>query len=192
MTTKTRSPISVCPWWLGPFLASPLRRLVEPPEPLLRPFVRPGMTVVEPGCGMGYFTIPLARLVGPAGRVYAIDVQPRMINGLVRRARRAGMLDRISTAVVQPGESTTQSVPPGAADLAVVIHMLHEVPDQAALLRALHQAVKPGGELLVVEPNGHVSADGFAASLGLAAEAGFRRSTRDVSGRALGALLVRA
>jgi len=71
----------VCPWWLGYLLASPIRRLLHNPTRILTPFVRPGMTVLEPGPGMGYFTLELARLVGTSGRVVAVDVQPKMIGG---------------------------------------------------------------------------------------------------------------
>lgn len=65
----------VCPWWLGYFLASPLRRWIEirDPEAFLRPYVKPGMTVFEPGPGMGFFTLPMANLVGPSGHIVAAD-----------------------------------------------------------------------------------------------------------------------
>jgi hypothetical protein len=59
----------VCPWWVGYLLASPLRRLQYDPAALLAPYVRTGMTVLEPGPGMGFFTLELARRVGPSGRV---------------------------------------------------------------------------------------------------------------------------
>jgi len=68
---------TVCPWWLGYVLASPLRRLFLDPVKLLSPYVQAGMTVLEPGPGMGFFTLELARLVGPAGRVVAVDIQPK-------------------------------------------------------------------------------------------------------------------
>ncbi len=67
-------PHGVCPWYLGYLLASPLRRLLENPERMLRPYVRPGMTVLEPGSGMGFFSLPLARLVGAEGRVVCVDL----------------------------------------------------------------------------------------------------------------------
>ena len=69
----------VCPWWLGYLLASPLRRLMQDPVKVVAPYVREGMTVLEPGPGMGFFTLELARLVGPSGRVVAVDIQPRML-----------------------------------------------------------------------------------------------------------------
>ncbi|MBI5905164.1 MAG: methyltransferase domain-containing protein [Deltaproteobacteria bacterium] len=76
----------VCPWWLGWFLAHPWRRRIHNPAGILRPYISEGMTVLEPGPGMGFFTMELARLAGPTGRVVAVDVQPRMLEGVRRRA----------------------------------------------------------------------------------------------------------
>jgi SAM-dependent methyltransferase len=184
-----RSPTGgVCPWWLGPFLASPIRRLIESPERLLAPWIRPGMTVVEPGCGMGFFTLPIARLVGPAGRVVCVDLQPRMIDGLRRRARRAGLLDRVHASVCTEDDAGLGAFV-GAADLAVAIHMLHEVPDASRLLTQLQAALRPGGSLLVLEPKGHVSPEDFARTLALAGAAGLVDTGRKLGGRALSAVL---
>ena len=58
----------LCPPWVGYLLLNPLRRLLENPDKMLGQFVQDGMVVLEPGCGMGYFTLPLARMVGPEGR----------------------------------------------------------------------------------------------------------------------------
>src|SRR5260370_24763230 len=85
----------VCPWWIGYFLVSAVRRLLAAAARMLALYVRDGMTVLEPGPGMGFFTLELARRVGRSGRVVAVDIQPRMIAGLKRRAGRAGLLDRI-------------------------------------------------------------------------------------------------
>ncbi len=89
----------VCPWWAGYFLASTVRKLRQDPARILQPLVSAGMIVVEPGPGMGFFTLELARLVGAEGRVVAVDVQPKMIAALRRRAERAGLLDRIEARV---------------------------------------------------------------------------------------------
>jgi ubiquinone/menaquinone biosynthesis C-methylase UbiE len=162
--------------------------LVESPERLLGPLVRPGMTVVEPGCGMGFFTLPLARLVGPTGKVVCADLQPRMIDGLSRRARRAGLSDRIHALVCTEDDAGLGAFA-GAADLAVAIHMLHEVPDVSRLLTQLHAALRPGGLLLVVEPKGHVTPDDLVRTLALAAAAGFTNTGRTAGGRGLSAVL---
>ena len=82
----------VCPWWLGFLLASPLRRFLYSPEDILKPHVREGMNVLDVGCGMGFFSLPIARLVGETGRVVCVDLQARMIKGLLRRSKKAGLL----------------------------------------------------------------------------------------------------
>ncbi|HPS79657.1 MAG TPA: methyltransferase domain-containing protein, partial [Thermoanaerobaculaceae bacterium] len=92
----------VCPWWLGYGLLVPFRRLLENPVRLLGPWVKEGMLVVEPGCGMGFFTLDLANMVGPSGRVVAVDVQERMLAGLRRRAARAGLAGQVETRLADP------------------------------------------------------------------------------------------
>ena len=146
------------------------------------------MIVVEPGCGMGFFTLPLARLVGPTGRVLCVDLQPRMIDGLRRRARRAGLSDRIHASVCTEDDAGLGAFA-GEADLAVAIHMLHEVPDAARLLTQLHAALRLGGLLLVLEPKGHVTPDDLSHTLAVAAVAGFANTGRTAGGRGLSAIL---
>ena len=92
----------VCPWWLGYLLLSPIRRLRQNPSRIVAPYLREGMTVLEPGPGMGFFTLELARRVGSAGRVIAVDVQPRMIERLKRRALKANLAQRIDARVSRP------------------------------------------------------------------------------------------
>lgn len=180
----------VCPWWLGYALASPLRRLIESPERLLGPYVQAGMTVVEPGCGMGYFTIPVARMIGPGGKVICVDLQEKMIAGLRRRARRAGVADRLTASVCSPTDLGLHAFH-GAADLALAIHMVHEVPDQRGLLAQLHDVLRPGGSLLILEPRGHVSAEAFERTLALARSIGFEATNQPVARRGPAALLRR-
>ena len=85
----------VCPLWVGHLLAHPLRKLIHPPKRLLSPYVKPNMTVVDLGCAMGFFSIPMAEMVGPAGRVICLDIQKNMLEHLMHRARKANMADRI-------------------------------------------------------------------------------------------------
>ena len=148
----------VCPWWLGYGLLVPFRRLLEDPVRLLGPWVRDGMLVVEPGCGMGYFTLDLARMVGAGGagggggRAGA-DAGRAAAAGGPRGARRSGSR-RGSRGRRGSGSGTW----PGRSDLALAIHVVHEVPDARAFFADLWAALKPGAPLLVIEPKGHVSA----------------------------------
>lgn len=163
----------VCPWWLGYVLVSPLRRLWQRPDQILAPFVREGMLVLEPGCGMGFFTLDLARMVGPSGRVVAVDLQDRMLAGLKRRARRAKLLDRIEARLAGVDRLGTADLA-GRVDVAFALHVVHEVPDVAGFFAEISTALKPNGTLLFVEPRGHVSEGAFAASLALAGSVGLR------------------
>ena len=151
----------VCPPWVGYLLLNPLRKLLENPKKILGRFVREGMTVLEPGCGMGYFTLPLARMVGPKGRVVAVEIQPKMLSVLNRRARKAGLLDRIDLRQAGVDTLGVEDLAAGV-DFAAALHVVHEVPDPTSFLTEVRKALKPGSKLLVVEPRGHVSQDHHA------------------------------
>jgi SAM-dependent methyltransferase len=167
----------VCPWWVGYLLASPLRRIVQDPSRILPPHVQTGMKVLEPGPGMGFFTLELARLVGPEGRVIAVDVQPRMIAGLQRRARKAGLLDRIDARVVQPTSMALDDVE-GTIDFVFAFAAVHEMPAPAQFFAEAAHALKPGAPLLLVEPAGHIGDAEFAEEVAAATQAGFSIANR--------------
>lgn len=171
----------VCPPWVGYLLLNPLRRLVEHPDKIFDPFVFPGMTILEPGCGMGYFTLPLARMTGAAGRVIAVDIQPKMLAVLARRVRRAGLSERVDIRSAEP-ESLNIADLSDAVDLAALIHVVHEMPSADVLFAEVRRALKPGGRALVIEPKGHVSADELMRTQMSAEKAGLRV---DAAGSAL-------
>jgi ubiquinone/menaquinone biosynthesis C-methylase UbiE len=163
----------VCPWWLGYFLASPIRRVIENPDKLLSALITPGMTVLDVGCAMGFFTLPVARMVGPTGRVVAIDLQPKMISALRRRAKKRGLLERLETRVCSESDLGIDDLA-GQVDLVLAIHVVHEVPDRDQFMDELHRVTRSGGKMLVIEPRGHVNADEFAGTVAAAVRAGFR------------------
>jgi ubiquinone/menaquinone biosynthesis C-methylase UbiE len=178
----------VCPWWAGYLLASPIRKLMQHPQRILEPYVRAGMTVLEPGPGMGFFTLELARLVGPNGRVVAVDVQPRMIEGLKRRAGRAGLLDRID-ARLAPSETMALGAYEGAIDFVLAFAVVHELPSAATFFAEAARAMKPGASLLLAEPAGHVKDEDFRTELELAARTGLSVADRPEIRRSQAALL---
>ena len=182
----------VCPWWLGYILASPIRRLLQgDPEKILEPYVREGMTVLEPGPGMGFFTLPLARRVGPSGRVVAVDIQPKMIASLKRRLDRAGLLARVDARVVAPDTMGLTDLA-GAVDFTLAFALVHELPRVEPFFAEIARASKPGARLLFAEPAGHVKPADFEAELQAAAKAGFEVAERPVIRRSHAALLIRS
>lgn len=163
---------SVCPWWIGYLLASPLRRLFHDPRRILAPYVHEGMTVLEPGPGMGFFTLELARLTGTSGRVIAIDVQPRMLDALRRRAEKAGVLDQLDARLAEANSLGIGDLR-GPVDFTLAFAVVHELPAAAAFFREVAQASKPRARLLFVEPKGHVTASVFDSEMQAARDAGF-------------------
>lgn len=147
----------VCPWWIGYLMASPLRRLVVDPEKVLAPYVAEGMTVLEPGPGMGFFSIPVATMVGADGRIVAVDVQRKMLDGLRRRAAKAGLLPRIEMRLAEP-ETMGVADLRDAVDLVLAIAVVHEMPSVERFFGEATVTLKPNGSLLLVEPAGHVDA----------------------------------
>jgi ubiquinone/menaquinone biosynthesis C-methylase UbiE len=181
----------VCPWWMGYFLLGPFRKISENPRKILSPFVEKGMKILEPGCGMGFFTIEAARLAGPQGRVYAIDLQPKMINALKRRVRRAGVSDVVEARLC-PADTLGVGDLAGSIDLALALHLVHEVPDPAVFFREVHQALRPGGRCLIVEPSPRVSGEAFEATLEAARGAGFAAEPGPEVGKSRSAVIERA
>lgn len=179
----------VCPWWLGYFLASPIRRwLGQDPVKIISPYVREGMIVLEPGPGMGFFTIPLAQMVGSSGKVIAVDLQPKMIASLKRRAAKANLLSRIDARVTS-AESMGIADLEHKVDFTLAFAMVHEFPDAARFFLEASRASKPGAHLLLAEPSGHVNEKAFSDELEAAHAAGFRVHDRPKISRSHAALL---
>ena len=164
-----------CPWWLTWTFDNPVRRLVHDPHKLLEPYVVEGSRVADLGCGMGYFTVEMARLVGPAGEVQAVDVQPQQLRAAERRCRRAGVADRVRFVEATAGSLGLS----GPVDFVLAFWMVHEVGDHAALFEQLRAATEPGSRVLVAEPMFHVAREEVEAQMALATAHGFAGAMRD-------------
>jgi 2-polyprenyl-3-methyl-5-hydroxy-6-metoxy-1,4-benzoquinol methylase len=163
----------------------------QDPAAVVGPYVKPGMTILEPGPGMGFFTLEMAKRLGSSGCVVAVDVQRRMLDGLKRRAVKAGVESRI-----EPRLATTDSL--GVADLAgrfdfvLAFAVVHEMPSPKRFFTEAAQAMKPGARMLFAEPRGHVKAEDWANELATAANAGLRQKEAPQIRRSLAALLEKA
>lgn len=159
-----------CPWWFGWTFDNPLRRRVHDAEAMLQPFVSRGDTVLDIGCGGGFFTIGLARLVGAEGKVIATDIQPRMIARARRRVEGLGLGDRVDFRLCAQDELGVGE----SLDFALAFWVIHEVLDPEKLLRDLSRRLKPDAPLFIVEPKGHVSKARFETSAELARNTGYQ------------------
>lgn len=160
----------VCPWWMAYTFDNPLRRLVHPPKKLLGPWLAPGMTVLDVGCGMGGFSLAMARMLGGSGQVISVDLQQKMLDILEKRARKAGLINMILPRLCTP-DSLNLSEP---LDFALAFFMVHETPDQKSFFSQLHAVLKPGARIFMAEPQGHVSKDDFQQSLATAEITGLK------------------
>ena len=179
----------VCPWWIGYFLVSPIRRWMQNPDELIAPYVTPGMTVLEPGPGMGFFTLPLARHVG-SGRVIAVDLQPKMLAALQRRATKAGLMQRIEMRLAKADCLVIDDLR-GTVDFVLAVAVVHEMPSSEGFFREVAGAMAPGARLLFAEPEGHVTDKRFARALESAQRAGLAIKDRPALKRFQTALLAK-
>jgi 2-polyprenyl-3-methyl-5-hydroxy-6-metoxy-1,4-benzoquinol methylase len=178
----------VCPWWMGYMLMSPVRRMKQDPAKILSPYVREGMRALEIGPGMGYFTIPLARMVGDGGMVTAVDIQEKMLSSLKKRARRAGVDGRIGCVLASQGSLCLDKAEQ-PYDFALAFAVVHELPDHAAFFRELNAALRPGAMFMMADPPMRFLQDEYEAALMTAAAAGFEKTGEPVIARSRTALL---
>ena len=130
------------------WLERPEREKEEQPSRLLEALdVRPGAVVADIGAGSGYHTFRMARKVGPAGQVWAVDIQPEMLE-LIRRRMKAERLNNIRPVL---GTVTDPKLPPAALDLILMVDVYHEFSHPYEMTQALVKALKPGGKLVFVE-----------------------------------------
>ncbi len=151
MGGKNEKVPHVCPWYMAYLFDNPLRHLIHDPEKILGSYVEPGMTVLDIGCGMGFFSLGMARMVGPEGGVISLDLQTMMLKILEKRASKRGLSERIETRLVRDGGFPVET----PVDFALCFWMVHEVPDQALFLRELSRVLKPGAHVLIAEPGMH-------------------------------------
>lgn len=160
----------VCPVEKAGSLEGRLRRWVQNPRRILKPYVHAGMDVLDFGCGPGFFSLELARLVGAEGHVIAADLQPGMLDKLHDKIRGTDLEERITL-------HTCQADSPGIGrpvDFVLAFYVLHEVPDQAVWFEAMAGILKTGGTMLIVEPLFHVSQKEFKDSIDRARRTGLK------------------
>lgn len=162
-------PHHTCPWWLGYALANPLRRIMHEPEKLLAPYVREGMTALDLGSGMGFFSLAMAKLVGVRGKVVCVDLQREMLDALYKRAAHVGLAERI--LIQQAASDDIRVTDP--VDFALAFWMAHEVADVRKFLGQVLSVLKPMGCVLLVEPRIHVTSQEFQRIIDHARDVGF-------------------
>lgn len=132
----------------APWLIRESREEEENPSKLLAALqLQPGQTVADIGCGNGFYTLLMAEKVGPAGKVYAVDIQPEMLQLLGKRAKAAG-LDNIVPVLSSPADP---KLPPDAIDLILLVDVYHEFAYPEQMLASMRNALSPDGVVALAE-----------------------------------------
>ena len=167
----------VCPVESARGLDSGIRKIAQNPQKILKGRIREGMTVLDMGCGTGYFTTEIARQVGSSGKVIAADLQQGMLDILKSKVRGTDIEGRIvlhkcEADRIGAGEKV---------DLAVAFFMVHEVPDKKKLLQELKSMLKPGGSIYIVEYRMHPPVKVFNEMVDIANSVGLVEKERSGS-----------
>lgn len=164
---KEKRPL-ICPAEFAGSLDNSVRKLVHRPHRILEAHIRKGMTVLDLGCGPGFFTIEIANLVGETGKVIAADLQQGMLDKVAAKISGTDLEQRIELHKCKDDTiGISQKV-----DFALAFWMVHEVPDQQRLIEELKSLMNPGARIWVIEPQIHVTNKAFKKMTGLLELAG--------------------
>jgi ubiquinone/menaquinone biosynthesis C-methylase UbiE len=159
-----------CPAWLVPLLENPYVEAVAGAKTILqRAGIRPGMRVLDAGCGPGRLTVPASMIVGPSGQIVAVDIQGRMLQMLRDRVEEKG-LTNVELVLAGLGEGRLAT---NEFDIALLVTVFGEIPDKVTALREIYQRLRPGGVLSITEvlPDPHYQ--GLSRVRRLVADSGF-------------------
>jgi 2-polyprenyl-3-methyl-5-hydroxy-6-metoxy-1,4-benzoquinol methylase len=151
-------------------MVNPLRVLSHPPDKIIGPYVESGMKVMDYGCAMGYFSIPMAQRVGVTGTVYCVDIQEKMLTRLMKRAERKNVPSVIKPRLIKAENAYADL--PDQLDFVLLFAVVHEVPDKKKLFDVLSACMKKNGKILFAEPASHVKPYQFQESLEYAESSG--------------------
>lgn len=159
----------LCPVWMAYGFDNPLRKIIHQPQKLFAEYLKPGMQVLDLGCGLGYFSLGMADLVGENGRVYAADLQPGMLQVMAKRSRKKGFMNRIIPHKCNPESIGLDQ----QFDFVLSFWMIHETPNFRRLIEEIFYLLKPGGIFFLADPRLHVSKLFFDETLAYAQNSGF-------------------
>ena len=159
----------ICPVEYAGGLDNSFRRLLQNPRKILKPFIHEGMTVLDLGCGPGFFSIEIAKMLKDSGKVIAADLQEGMLDRVRQKIRMTALEQMIILHKCQEDTiGVTENV-----DFILVFYMIHEVPNQLNLLKELKSILKPDGKIYIIEPKFHVSKKSFEEMINKTKDIGF-------------------
>ena len=145
-----------------------IRRWFQNPQKILSPYIEQGTTVLDVGCGPGFFSIDMAHMVGKNGQVIACDIQEGMLQKVRDKINGTELEERVKLHKCKEDNiGITDHV-----DFALLFYMVHEVPNKDRFFKEIGAILKPNGRVLIVEPPFHVSNEEFEETVNHARNAG--------------------
>ena len=164
----------ICPVEKADSLDTRFRRWMQNPKRILKPYIKEGMTVLDFGCGPGFFSVDMAQMVGESGRVIAADLQEGMLNKLRDKIKGTELENRITLHKCEEDKiGLAENV-----NFVLAFYIVHEVVNKEGLFIEIETILKPNGQLLIVEPPFHVSKNAFEETIGKAKGAGLTEVKR--------------
>mgnify|MGYP003466132549 CR=1 FL=1 len=160
----------VCPVERAGILDHRIRRWLQDPQKILRPYIEEGMTVLDIGCGPGFFSIDVAQMVGRSGRVIASDLQEGMLQKLRDKIQGTELEERITLHQCEE-DKVGVSV---NVDFVLAFYMVHEVPNPKQFFKEIKSILKPNGQVLIVEPPLRVTKKAFEETIRKARDTGLK------------------
>ena len=164
----------VCPVERAGGLDNRIRRWIQNPQKILGAYIKEGMTVLDVGCGPGFFSIDMAKMVGKSGRVIAADLQEGMLEKLRDKIKGTELEGRITLHSCQENKTGVSE----KVDFILLFYMVHEVPNIDDFFNEIVTILKPNGQILIVEPPFHVSKTAFEKTIRKARDAGLTEVER--------------
>ena len=159
----------ICPVEYAGGLDNSFRRFLQNPRKILKPYIHEGLTILDLGCGPGFFSIEIAKMLKDSGKVIAADLQEGMLEKINKKIKGTILEQRISLHKCQEDTiGVTENV-----DFILVFYMIHEVPNQLNLLKELKSILKPDGKIYIIEPKFHVSKKSFEEMINKTKDIGF-------------------
>jgi ubiquinone/menaquinone biosynthesis C-methylase UbiE len=156
MTSKEKEH-RICPVELAGGLDNSLRKLFQNPHRILKSYIAKGMTVLDLGCGPGYFTMEIVKMLNNSGKTIAADLQDGMLKKLTEKIKGTELEKRI---VLHKCEESRIGISE-KVDFVLAFYMIHEVKNKDNLFLELKSILNPDGKILIVEPMFHVSKKAF-------------------------------
>jgi ubiquinone/menaquinone biosynthesis C-methylase UbiE len=161
----------VCPAELAGSLDNKIRRWFQNPQKILVLYIKEEMKVLDIGCGPGFFSIELAKMVGNNGKVFSVDLQEGMLQKIRNKIQETELEDRIKL-IKSEGDQVNI---PEKVDFILAFYMIHEVPNKNRLFEALKNVLSEKGQFLIVEPKFfHVTKKEFGLTMQIGKKAGFK------------------